>query len=334
VLDDLGQTSSAPAADPVQDTANGSFADEDMNEELRKVAEKSALGTEASRDTLEPLERGREQDSVNRRLGQGSKDKAGEKKDEKQQSDPGVNETDGEAGEKESEGSFGAAGGGRSSRGAPQPGSPNRGTRSRDNARPGNDAPAEDRAESGDDEARADTAKQADETDGGAARREGLATGGSAPADGDGQAALELKLTDAANLAAQNDVLWISSLHGRATLSDSDEDDLEAIEVEIDADRLPALLKALRKLASDQGYGEVEGEPAQQGVPAAEEAADSTEARRISGYLPDDEAPETAPPAPPLADEAGRTLKLVIRAEVAVPVMRRHGGLHSGRDRA
>lgn len=110
------------------------------------------------------------------------------------------------------------------------------------------------------------------------------------PADGAaeaGEAATLIQISDAGTLTAQTDVLWVSSLYGDASLADEDSD-VESVTVEIDADKLPELMAALRKLAADQGYGEVAG--AGEDEKLAERKAESEP--RISGYLPADKAAE------------------------------------------
>lgn len=118
--------------------------------------------------------------------------------------------------------------------------------------------------------------------------------------------AIEVKLTEG-GMAAQTDVLWISKLYGEAKIADGDED-VESIEVEVDADKLPELMAALRKLANEQGYGTVEGEPALGRVEQPQPEGES--ARKISGYLPVEE--ERAQEPNEAAAPAER-VKLVIR---------------------
>ena len=119
-----------------------------------------------------------------------------------------------------------------------------------------------------------------------------------------------MKLTKGDSLAAQNDVLWISKMYGDAKFADDDED-LESIEIEVDADKLPELMAALRKLASEQGYGNVQGGAAiaDASEPQVNEGGES--ARRISGYLPVEKEGDQLEPAP----EAGKAerVKLIIR---------------------
>ena len=121
--------------------------------------------------------------------------------------------------------------------------------------------------------------------------------------------AIVLTLTEGDSLAAQTDVLWISTMYGDAKIADSD-NDVESIEIEVDADKLPELMAALRKLAEDQGYGEVEGGKAEEPEPETAEA--ETEVRRISGYMPT-EAEPAAPNEPELKSEVKERVRLVIR---------------------
>lgn len=125
-------------------------------------------------------------------------------------------------------------------------------------------------------------------------------------------AAIELKLTEGDSLAAQTDVLWISKLYGDAKIAEGDED-VESIEIEVDADKLPELMAALRKLANEQGYGAVEGMESlgrvEQDEPETESAEDGT--RGISGYLPVEEEREQQEPG--LQSETSEKVKLVVR---------------------
>lgn len=100
-----------------------------------------------------------------------------------------------------------------------------------------------------------------------------------------GEAETLIEISDAGTLTAQTDVLWVSSLYGDAALAD-EESDVESVTVEIDPDKLPELLTALRKLAADQGYGKVAG--AGEDEKLAERKAEAEP--RISGYLPAEEA--------------------------------------------
>ncbi|MCB9931957.1 MAG: hypothetical protein H6841_00885 [Planctomycetes bacterium] len=103
-----------------------------------------------------------------------------------------------------------------------------------------------------------------------------------------GEAETLLEISDAGTIAAQTDVLWVSSLYGKAQLADSDEEaEIENVTVEIDADKLPELLAALRKLAADQGYGKVAGGGEEE--PAVRKAEAEP---RITGYLPSEEPEE------------------------------------------
>jgi hypothetical protein len=122
-----------------------------------------------------------------------------------------------------------------------------------------------------------------------------------------------IDISDARSIAAQTDVLWVSSLYGDAEVNDENVD-VESIAVEIDPAKLPELMAALRRLAKDQGYGEVDGD--------AEETQlfdrDRESGRRISGYLPADEAetppPEAAKPAPQPEEAApAGKVRIVIR---------------------
>ncbi|MCB9893439.1 MAG: hypothetical protein H6839_03210 [Planctomycetes bacterium] len=127
-----------------------------------------------------------------------------------------------------------------------------------------------------------------------------------------------IEISDAHTLTAQTDVLWVSNLYGEASVSD-EESDVESISVEVDADKVPELLAALRKLAHDQGYGEVDGEAQEENEHAADKGEDRRAQGRITGYLPpDDEAAGEAPrlakpdaPAEPTAKAVER-VKLVI----------------------
>ncbi|MBZ0136147.1 MAG: hypothetical protein K8I27_07230 [Planctomycetes bacterium] len=129
---------------------------------------------------------------------------------------------------------------------------------------------------------------------------------------------IELSLTEGATLAAQTDVLWISKLYGDARLDDAD-NEVESVEVEVDADKLPELMAALRKLAVDQGYGSVEGGATHDALKAPaddarepEESADSAgAAHRISGYLPTDDASGREDQA--LKSESSGKVRVVIR---------------------
>lgn len=122
-----------------------------------------------------------------------------------------------------------------------------------------------------------------------------------------------LTMTEAGSLAAQTDVLWISKLYGSAKIVESD-DAVESVEVEVDADKLPELMAALRKLAEDQGYGSVSGSDALNRLEQARPSAKSVpeeDARRISGYLPAQDDPE--PEASELDAGSRERVKLVIR---------------------
>lgn len=96
-----------------------------------------------------------------------------------------------------------------------------------------------------------------------------------------------IEISDAGTLTAQTDVLWVSSLYGDAELADEDSD-VESVTVELDPDKLPELLAALRKLAADQGYGKVAGAGEEEKL--AERKAEAEP--RISGYLPAKEEAE------------------------------------------
>jgi len=130
--------------------------------------------------------------------------------------------------------------------------------------------------------------------------------------------AREVEISDAHSLTAQTDVLWVSSLYGDASVSDEAEEGVESITVEVDADKVAELLSALRKLAKDQGYGEVGG--ADVGDATAEALDDKRSERHINGYLPLDEqdaeeTPALSNPAEPKTPETQATarVKLVIR---------------------
>ena len=135
--------------------------------------------------------------------------------------------------------------------------------------------------------------------------------------------AMSIDISDANTIAAQTDVLWISSLYGSATIGDEGDDTaIESVTVEVDADKLPELLAALRKLARDQGYGDVEGLPEMQDRANTVESQDESDEHRISGYLPTEATqpendpaevkPVVKPEASPTAEEPAR-VKLVIR---------------------
>jgi negative regulator of sigma E activity len=117
-----------------------------------------------------------------------------------------------------------------------------------------------------------------------------------------------ISISDADSIAAQTDVLWVSNLYGDADLADDDSGN-ETVSVEIDVDKLPELLAALRKLAADQGYGEVDGAPATLGL-----VPERKQAQGITGYLPADEpeAPAMASPKPE-AEAAPAKMRLTIR---------------------
>ncbi|MBK8206993.1 MAG: hypothetical protein IPK87_09420 [Planctomycetes bacterium] len=145
--------------------------------------------------------------------------------------------------------------------------------------------------------------KGADDTGGGSGGSSGKATGGGAsrgqsqperaaerpteeqgatppapqPAEADAEAHVVVLQADEA-LAAQNDVLWIASLYGAATLNDEDAG-TESVSVDLPEDQLEALLKAIRRLAGDQDYTTVAG-------PGAEAKEPAADAGKISGYLP------------------------------------------------
>lgn len=79
--------------------------------------------------------------------------------------------------------------------------------------------------------------------------------------------AVVLALQPDSGLAAQNDVLRVGALYGSAKLSAAREDgSLEDIEIEVDAAKLPELLAALKRLATQQDYGKLSVPPALAGV--------------------------------------------------------------------
>jgi len=128
---------------------------------------------------------------------------------------------------------------------------------------------------------------------------------------------LSISITEAGTIGAQTDVLWISSLYGKAALTEEDAD-LESVTVELAADKLPELLAALKKLAREQGYGEVESAEGATAAELANRAKD--QGQGIQGYLPDEEETETPPandPANPpegaAEAEAPAKVKVVIR---------------------
>lgn len=136
--------------------------------------------------------------------------------------------------------------------------------------------------------------------------------GGSAPEAAEaaeaGEAETLVEISDARTLTAQTDVLWVSSLYGDAALADEDSD-VESVTVEIDADKLPELMAALRKLAADQGYGTVAGNGEDEKL--AERKAEAEP--RISGYLPSDE--EAEQPQPEAILRAPAKVRVVIRLQ-------------------
>lgn len=120
-----------------------------------------------------------------------------------------------------------------------------------------------------------------------------------------GEAETLIEISDAGTLTAQTDVLWVSNLYGDAELADEDSD-VESVTVEIDPDKLPELMAALRKLAADQGYGKVAGAGEEEKL--AERKAEAEP--RISGYLPADEAEQ---PQPEAVLRAPAKVRVVIR---------------------
>ena len=117
------------------------------------------------------------------------------------------------------------------------------------------------------------TEKRADEQ--GATPKPAPQPGEDAAADAGAQIVV-LKAEEA--LAAQNDVLWIASLYGAATLKDEGAG-TESVSVDLPEDQLDALLKAIRRLAGDQDYATLEAPGVEGEEPAANDG-------RISGYLP------------------------------------------------
>lgn len=117
------------------------------------------------------------------------------------------------------------------------------------------------------------------------------------PAEADAEAHVVVLHADEA-LAAQNDVLWIASLYGAATLNDEDAG-TESVSVDLPEDQLEALLKAIRRLAGDQDYTTVAGPGADANEPAAD-------AGKISGYLPGKKAEADA-------QAQQRTVRVVVK---------------------
>jgi hypothetical protein len=127
---------------------------------------------------------------------------------------------------------------------------------------------------------------------------------------------MTIDISAANSIAAQTDVLWVSSLYGDAELTDENVD-FESVAVDIDAAKLPELMAALRRLAKDQGYGEVDGDADEtQLLDRAREGGQG-----IKGYLPADEADapktESAKPAQPAPQpgqaEPAEKVRVIIR---------------------
>ncbi len=155
-------------------------------------------------------------------------------------------------------------------------------------------------------ESRRDRAARKVESEGardadGTVSRRGGDDAGAAPADApepdeSGGRSVEISV-NAGDLTAQNDVIWVSSLHGDVTLAE-DDNGAEYLKVEVGEGRVEGLRRALDKLAREQGYGAESLEAAD-----GEDAPDTT----IRGYLP------VEAEADKLRDEADvRTVSVII----------------------
>jgi len=112
-------------------------------------------------------------------------------------------------------------------------------------------------------------------------------------------------------LAAQNDLMRVGALYGRATLGELPDDGMEDVLVDVDEERVPQLVAALKLLARQQEYGALR---------APEGFAGPNDAKRAETDNARAEQPEEArksdgAPAPRAARAAGRKVRLKVRLE-------------------